>query len=286
MFGFTIFLVIIGVVALFVSRLESLADFGKYIRRGAFASFGIAVITLLIASTTIVPPRNIGIVVQFGKPIAAHSNGLHLKAPWADVEILDAAVQNNVYQGDQAIDVRLGNNSEATANVSIQWSLKSNDATELYLDYRTFDNIQSNLIDRNLRAALNDAVANYDPLNYVTAEGDDTSAMAKISESVLEDMRKRVGSQAEIRSVVLPKINYDKATQGRINELQSEIAKTRIAEQKKQTSEAEARANTALSNSLTNEVLTSKCLDIVSDTGGSPLGCFPGAGAMPTIPVQ
>lgn len=241
---------------------------------------------VILSCFTIVPPRNIGIVVQFGKPIAAHSNGLHIKTPWSKVEILDASVQNNVYQGDQAIDIRLGNNSEATANVSIQWALKSDNATELYLDFRTFENIQSNLIDRNLRAALNDAVANYDPLNSVTQEGDEVSAMGSISEKVLADMRKRVGDQAEIRSVVLPKINYDKATQTRINELQSEIAKTRIAEQKKMTAEAESRANSALSSSLTDEVLTSKCLDIVSDSGMSPLGCFPGSGAMPTIPVQ
>lgn len=79
----------------------------------------------------------------------------------------------------------------------------------------------------------------------------------------------------------MPIINFDEPTQNRINELQAETAKTRVAQQRKQTSEAEAEANKILERSLTPETLTSKCLDIVAESGQSPIGCFPNSGVQP-----
>ena len=94
-------------------------------------------------------------------------------------------------------------------------------------------------------------------------------------------MQAKFKTQIEISSVTLPIINFDEPTQNRINELQSEAAKTRVAEQRKQTSTAEAEANKILERSLTPETLTSKCLDIVAESNQSPIGCFPNSGVQP-----
>ncbi|MGH3652438.1 MAG: SPFH domain-containing protein [Glutamicibacter sp.] len=242
--------------------------------------FIVSLIVLAIMSTTIVQPRTVGVKVALGKPTSVVSNGFHLKWPWEKVEKLDGSVQNDVYSAGSAIPVRLGNNGRADVDASIQWQLKTDDAMDVFLDYRTFEGIQSNLVDRNFRAALNEVMATYDPLEYgdTASGGQDLEGLAK---SVQEKMQAKVKTQIEIRSVTLPIINFDEPTQNRINELQAESAKTRVAQQRKQTSQAEAEANKILERSLTPETLTSKCLDIVAESGQSPIGCFPNSGVQP-----
>ena len=247
---------------------------------GAAGGLLATLIVTAIFSFVIVQPRTVGVVVAFGKPVDVVGNGFHIKAPWEKVEKLDGAVQNDIYNGDSAIAVRLGNNGKATVDASIQWQLKTDEAMEVFLDYRTFEGIQSNLVDRNFKAALNEVMATYDPLNYAD-EAEGGQDLAALSQAVQEEMQERVGNQIEVRSVTLPLVNFDEATQARVNELQAESAKTRVAEQKKQTSTAEAEANEILEQSITEETLTSKCLDIVAENGQSPIGCFPTTGTQP-----
>ena len=252
----------------------------KALTLGAAGGLLATLIATAIFSFVIVQPRTVGVVVAFGKPVDVVGNGFHIKAPWEKVEKLDGAVQNDIYNGDSAIAVRLGNNGKATVDASIQWQLKTDEAMEVFLDYRTFEGIQSNLVDRNFKAALNEVMATYDPLNYAD-EAEGGQDLAALSQAVQEEMQERVGNQIEVRSVTLPLVNFDEATQARVNELQAESAKTRVAEQKKQTSTAEAEANEILEQSITEETLTSKCLDIVAENGQSPIGCFPTTGTQP-----
>jgi hypothetical protein len=70
--------------------------------------------------------------------------------------------------------------------------------------------------------------------------------------------------------------------------LNIEKANTRVAEQRAKTAEAEARANQILAGSVSNNpnVLVSKCSDATLEAGISPLGCWPGAAAVPTVPTR
>lgn len=240
----------------------------------------VAAVITVIASTTIVQPRTVGVKVALGKPVGVVGNGLHVKAPWEKVEKLDGAVQNDVYNGDKAIAVRLGNNGKANVDASIQWQLKTDDAMDVFLDYKTFEGIQSNLVDRNFRASLNEVMSSYDPLNYSDPSKGGTD-LEKLATDVQKKMQEKVGTQIDVRSVTLPIINFDDATQKRINDLQSEAANTHVAQQKRKTSKAEAEANKELDRSITPETLTSKCLDIVEESGQSPIGCFPGSDVDP-----
>ena len=88
--------------------------------------------------------------------------------------------------------------------------------------------------------------------------------------------------------MIVPLVNYDEATQSRINALNVEKANTRIAEQRAKTAEAEARANEILARSVADNpnVLVSKCLDAAREASISPLGCWPGTGAVPTVPAR
>lgn len=244
------------------------------------ALLGVAI--LAFTCTTVVPARTVGVKVAFGKPVGVVESGLHVKAPWTSVEKLDLAVQNTIYNGDNSIDARLANSAKARVDASIQWQLKPEGAEATFLDYRTFESIQSNLVDRNFRAALNEVMANFDPL--ATAKDDDSDQLAELANEVRDRVAAKIGKQVDVRSVTIPIVNFDDPTQNRINELQSEFARTRIAQQKQETAKAESEANRQLDASLNANVLTSKCLDIVAESGQSPLGCF-GGSAAPVVDV-
>lgn len=245
----------------------------------------LAVIVLVIGSFTIVGTREIGVVTTFGRPVDELPNGIHFKSPWSKVTEMDGAIQINTHTGDDAPLVRLANNSMARVDNSVQWRLRPHAIQQLFLDYRNFDNIRENLVARQLTTALNEAFETVDPLSRDHSDGIDTTKMGEI---VAEMLRGRVGEQIEIINVLTPVIHYDEATQKRVDALNVERANTRIAEQKQQTATAEAKANEELSRSVSHDpnVLVSKCLDAARDNKTSPLGCWPGAAAVPTVPAS
>jgi regulator of protease activity HflC (stomatin/prohibitin superfamily) len=245
----------------------------------------IALFVVILGSTTIVSARNIGVVTTFGRPGGTLSNGLHWKAPWQSVTEMNGTIQIDNHTGEHATTVRLGNNSTAFVDNSVRWRIQPAAADELFLDYRDFENVRDNLVTRELRAALNEVFADFDPLAPENVEGTNVQALG---DEVAEKLRAKVGAQIEILNVIVPLVNYDDATQERINALNVEKANTRIAEQRAKTAAAEARANEILAASVSNDpnVLVSKCLDAAREAGISPLGCWPNTAAVPTIPAR
>ena len=227
----------------------------------------------------------IGVVTTFGRPGGTLSNGLHWKAPWQSVTEMNGTIQIDNHTGENATTVRLGNNSTAFVDNSVRWRIQPAAADELFLDYRDFENVRDNLVTRELRAALNEVSADFDPLAPENVEGANVQALG---DEVAQKLRAKVGGQIEILNVIVPLVNYDDATQERINALNVEKANTRIAEQRAKTAEAEARANEILAASVSNDpnVLVSKCLDAAREAGISPLGCWPNTTAVPTVPAR
>lgn len=272
-------LVLIGAVLTFV--------FSHDLRAEAFlagaAALVIGGLIFVFSSAVIVPTREIGIVTTFGKPNGELSNGLHWTAPWQSVTNMDGAIQLEKFEGENAMTVRLGNNSTATANVTIQWRLNPEDTPELFLDYRSFDNIRDNLVNKELAVALNTEFAKFDPLAPGAADG---APLVAISANVQTDVQKAVGKRVEIQKVFVPLVAYDSNTQDRINALNVEKANTRVAEQRKQTAAADAAANDTLRASVSDDpnVLVSKCLDAAAKSQTSPIGCWPGSVA-PSQPI-
>lgn len=248
------------------------------IKTGAVLSL-IAVVTITLSTMfVVIPPRTVGVFVNFGKTAGVASSGISFKAPWIRVEKFDGSIQNDTYNAENSIPVRLGNSSIARADISVRWQMKLESAEELFLDYKDFNGIRSNLVDRELRAALNEVMAEYNPLSAENIGSEDSgSKLSELSEKTAEKLRDKVGTKIEIHSVTIPLIQFDEQTQQRVDELQSEIARTRVAEQREKTAKAEARANRELEQGISEQVLISKCLDIVEQNGQSPLGCFPGS---------
>ncbi|MFG1931374.1 SPFH domain-containing protein [Mycobacterium sp. NPDC048908] len=257
-------LVIVTVIALLVRVTSSIETGRTRATRVAMVSGGLLVFVLILGSTTIVSTRNIGVVTTFGRPGGTLPNGLHAKAPWQSVTEMNGTIQIDNHTGDAGTTVRLGNNSTAVVDNSVRWRIQPAAADELFLDYRDFDNVRENLVTRELRAALNEVFAAFDPL------------------------APKMGGQIEIINVIVPLVNYDEATQSRINALNVEKANTRVAEQRAKTAAAEAKANEILAASVSNDpnVLVSKCLDAAREAHISPLGCWPNTTAVPTVPAR
>lgn len=258
----------------------------KSITRTVGAVLGLIGLTIItLAMTVVVPARTVGVVTAFGKPTGTLSNGLHMVKPWEQVEKMDASLQTNRYTGDSAIGVRLANQSEARADASIQWQLREEDAEQMYLDYREFERIQHDLVDREFRASVNAVLARYNPLDAdaIAEGGIDLNGYA---DDIKTDMQTRMGDAVEVRSVALPIINYDEETQRKIDQLQSEVANTRAAEQSKNTAREIAEANEILRKSLSPEVLSQRCIEAAEKVGAAPVGCINGAGTTPLVDMR
>lgn len=265
----------------------------KWIVRGALAS---VVLCVLIASATIVPTKQVGVVTSFGKPTGVLSNGLHFIWPWEKVTQLDAAIQTDSHAGKDATTIRLGNQSTAEVENSIRWRIQPDQADALYRDYRDFDKIRDSLVTRELKAALNQVFKDYDPLSTVKSaagSGEKQPSLSELGNEVTEDLRERIGEDVEVLNVIIPLVRFDSETQGRINAYQAEIANTRIAEQRERTAMKTAAANRALSGSVSNDpnVLVAKCFDVlenmVKEDQTVPAGftCWPGGGSAVVLPA-
>lgn len=267
------------IVALFLRGEERAVSFVVAVIVGF-----VGLIFLVFASTTVVGTRQIGIETTFSRPTGTTlSNGLHLKAPWSEVTEMDGAVQIDQHKGDSRIKVRLGNSSTADADVSVRWQIKQDATPELFVQYKTFDNVRANLVTRNLQVALNEVFASFDPL---APQNLDRSPLPELSEKAKVILADKVGDQVEILDVAVPTIDYDDGTEQKINQLNQERAATAVAEQAKKTAVEQAKANGELAGSVSHDpnVLVSKCLDIAREKGLALL-CWP-TPVMPTIPVK
>jgi regulator of protease activity HflC (stomatin/prohibitin superfamily) len=251
------------------------------------AVFGVVtVFSLVMSSVEMVGTKKVGIVLTFNKPTRVLENGLHVITPGQRVVEYDKAIQTLRKTGDNdSYDVRIANQARAKADVIVRWQIESKAALDLYRDYKDFGNVRKNLVEPAIKAALNNVLATYDPLIAAKTEDRNTAeqfGLDKVADDVRTELVKRVGKQIIIKSVTVPMLRFDGATEDAIKEYQKAVANTRVAEQKERTAEAEARANQKLSESLRNDpnVLTSKCLDIVREKGVvAGFSCFPGGGA-------
>lgn len=237
----------------------------------------IGVVLTVFASFTVVPTRDIGVTTTFGKPVGTLSNGLHMKAPWQKVEILKGSIQIDTHDGEGATQVRLGNNSIAHADNTVQWRIRQEAADSLFKDYKTFDNIKENLVEKQTVAALNDVLGGYNPVEEIRSmeSGNRNQELAAEVKAKLVNL---VGDRIEIINVMVPVIKYDEATQKQIETVNTELANTNAAKQRELTAQAEANANKTLAESVRGnpEVVAQQCMNKAIAKGISPAGCWPG----------
>lgn len=284
--------VVLG-LGVFVACMKLRTRVGRLV---GVATAGLGVLMVLAASVTQVQAKSVGVQISFGKPIHEFAPGLHWKRPWSRVEKMDGSTQIDDHLGSQRTEIRLGNQATGYVQNALRWRIRPEASGELYADYRGFDKIGPGLVNQELAAALNYAFSDYDPLSQAKAASGDTTTKKISNDQVADAVRarliSRIGDRIDIESVIIPKVDYDDATQQRINQLQQEIGNTRIAQQRELTAEADARANAKIAASVSKDpnVLVSKCFDQQREmiekgqqipVGG--LGCWSGTERTPVI---
>jgi regulator of protease activity HflC (stomatin/prohibitin superfamily) len=264
----------------------------------------IALLLLILSSLTKIGTQDIGVKTAFGKTVGSGLKpGLHWKAPWESVHRLDFKTQTDTYASNGfngstqnnaqggCIVVRIARQATACVNVSVRWQNVQSGVDFLFKNYKTDDNIRNNLLHRDLQSAVNVAFAHYDPLGLNPKTGDSTQPTnVQLGATIQQALQSspQVADNLAIYSVLVPIFSFDPATQDRLNQLQLQVAQTRIAQQSEQTATAQAAANRALAKSVINNpgVLQSKCLDTLADAVKAnyalPAGfsCFGGSSAV------
>lgn len=269
-----------------VRSLISVISFGTGILFTLFA-----VMSLISSVLVTVPTKEIGVVTQGGRPVGSLSNGWHMKAPWQNVTMMDAAIQTDTYAKgkNNCVNVRIAHQATACVDASIRWRIDPSASDALFQNYREFDSIRASLVERQLQASLNSEFANYDAI-AVDDKGTPTApSLATIGQHVTNDMKSQLKGQIEVLSVIVPVIQLDENTQSKANQLLAEVSQTRIKAQSVKTAQEQAKANKALSESVSKDpnVLVSKCLDMIeSGKNNLPAGfsCWPGNGSSVVIP--
>ena len=241
----------------------------------------------------------VNVIRNLGGSVAGISAdaGFHLKAPWQKTITYD--VRNNVlsFMGDSekdqfeggsangsAITLNDSSGTSCVADVQVNYSLDPQAAQDLYEDYGTQENFVKSVCAVDIRAIPREVSGQFDTISILTARGDFTKAV----QEALTEKWKAYGlnvEQVSIQNVVYPdsiKTKYAEATAAEIGKTTAEnnleIAKVN-AQQKVVDAQGEADANRVLAESLSNEVLTSKYIDMLSKAdnltivpdGSSPL---------------
>lgn len=265
----------------------------------------VAAIGLFFCSFTVIPTRSVGVTVAFGRPDnQSLKNGFHFVKPWASVEKFDASVKTlkldaangKSDDGDlgNCVTVRLANQTTACVDVSVQWNIDPDgDVVELYRKYKSFDNVQNNLVERQLVHALNVAFETYDPLRSINGGGEAAQSLDDLAGKASTALATAVGSGIKISNLTIPLVHFDNTTQDKLNAYAQALADTRIAEQRKQTALAQKAANDALAsgaNSNNPGVLYQNCLDMVERLAKEGKGLPPafncGAPPATVVPVK
>jgi regulator of protease activity HflC (stomatin/prohibitin superfamily) len=299
-FILAIILAVVAVIAFVASKKMGHDEDKRIAKVVTSVVAALAAFLVVLSCLTVVGTRRIGVVTEFGRPVDSISNGIHFKLPWQRVSELDGAIQTDSHtgsaEGDEnpCTDIRIGNESTACVDNTIRWRIVESEGDQLFRDYRDMDNIRESLVTRELNAALNQVLGDFNPLDAVSEDGAAATAnLDDLANQVTERMRERVEGKIEVLSITIPLIRYDRGTQERLNAYQAEIANTRIAEQRSETAAAQARANEALAESVSNDpnVLVSRCLDTLAEMveAGQPVpagfSCWPGSQSALVVPA-
>ena len=258
---------------------DSLSPRPDHVKKGMvlLVSGLLAGVLLLIAVFTmfsVVPTKQVGIPVTFGKPGAPVANGLHIKAPWTQMVKMDATIQSLDATGESATIAKDVDKADVMVHNNVRWAIEPEAADSLYRDYRDFENVGDSLVQPALRTSIAAVMSSYNPL------GEKNPSNGELAEKIKVDLQDRVGDRIKIDSVSVTLLDFAEATKDRINALNTERGNTRIATQRQETARAEAEANRILSESVAKDpnVLVSRCLDLLSEGRQVPAGfqCWPG----------
>lgn len=202
----------------------------------AATGFGIGFVGFLIAvfsMVTIVSATEVGVPVSFGKVGSPLTAGLHVVAPWTDVESLPV---RPFPVEDMTIKGRTSQGGQVNATVGARWHVIPAQAGDLYLQVRTGDEdqISKTVVDK----ALGTAVGNV----FVTEDNQTATTDRTGVERALNDEVNRLVSSYGITvdNVWLRQVEPDQTTADALARVAAQQRATIIAQEANKTAQADA----------------------------------------------
>jgi len=287
-------------------KLKSKITVQSYVRWGSRAVSVLSLALIAIMCFTTVSAKNVGVAVTFGAVSEnTRAPGIQTKLPWTKIIEIDGTIQTDQYSGENCIAVRIGDGSQACAEIVNRWQINPEKAAGIYEQHRSDDPTQSfrsAIVSTQLKQSVQEALKNYNPIAQLKAVGGDELSTdlsfapdyGEISKVIEDDMKKRLSdkNQAQIEGITFSYLKLSENTQRKLDDYVAAIGETRIATQQRETAKAQAEANKELSASVSNDpnVLVSRCFDMLKDASQTgyqlPAGfsCWPGGGSGVVIP--
>lgn len=234
-----------------------------------------------------VPVKSIGVPQEFGTVSGGVMQpGIHWTfQPWLSTTNVDETVQTTSFEGANALDVRIGGQQSAKADVTIQWQIRPQAAGALFQDYAHQGNLMSEVTNavvvREFKQVVNQELGDYNPITdvqNVSGANSATSQFTSFGPQILAQMRKDIGAQIEVKSVFLPRITYDTTVEQALTKIQQANANYAVAAENVKVNQENAQAYTKLGNPSMSQ-LAAECLTDLKDGMSAPTGfqCLPGS---------
>jgi regulator of protease activity HflC (stomatin/prohibitin superfamily) len=262
------FLFVVAIILVLVGAGLAIKGYvgDAYLRGWATLAVILGLIVFFLSMIAIVPTKNIGVTVAFGKPTGTLSNGWHIVAPWESVATYDATIQTPDLDKLPVFDVRIANNMTAKMRLSVDWQLADEaDITKIHSDWRGFDKIEPRVVNPRLFDALNKVFENYDPLAAITPSKEgvvvETVSFADLTAKVKTELEKTLPTGVAVRRLQIPFAEWPKVIQEGLDNFRKELAATQTALQQKVTAQAQKDAIDILAGAkLTPEAFAQQCL--------------------------
>ncbi len=155
----------------------------------------------LFRSMYTIDEGHVGIVKRFGEATEQVNPGLHIKIPFVDrIEVLEIRTRKNL----EKLNASTHEQMPVTAEVSINWTVRRDQAFELFKRYGGLSQFESRILDPKLRSAAKDALARYKAEEIVQNR---SAVISQIEELLLEEMKEypvKLDS-AQLENLSLPK---------------------------------------------------------------------------------
>lgn len=262
-------------IAAAVIRFSSLRS--EFSPVGAMVAFGTFLVLALgftvWSSANTVPVRNVGIVTSFNKPTGeVTGSGLHWVKPWEKVRDWDASRQYYDHIGDdKRIRVRTATLADAWVHLLVEYQTSAEAAPGQFQDYKQDFQLFKNKIGVQLDDVVNDVFADYNPLENIDSKtGNLNVPLEKFADEIMKLARERLGSEVDIVSISLPRVDHDEKTENNIKNFQDKLAEARnLAQEAKN---AETRKAITEKNAEVDDI--ARCLEIAEKAGKEPGWCL------------
>ncbi len=245
-------------------------------------TFALAVICGIIASMSVVPTRNVGIVTTWGKPTGRTTGaGLQWTAPWSDVDDWDASGQTYAHLGDQCVWVTVKGPRDVCVPVQIEWAALPENAPENWAAFKEADGMSrfetwvARRVNPQIESAINTTFADFDPFKNVdktTGEIAAPNLNAAYRKPLSDALAGTLGGDIAVRTVAFGRPVYDKATTDALAGYSQRVLDGRNLQVDK--------ANAAIRKDITNIAgqadPVSRCLSIAEASGKEPGWCLNG----------